>query len=311
MKCEFCGEELQENFKYCTNCGMPVKVKKAENKNVEYFEILEKKKEPSKYDFSGFLEDYKKEEEKEFKESQRKRPIFNKENVEDKEDFDKDNTSRILEDEEEDNLEDTKKRRLFERTDYDLFESIRENKSKSFYEEEKSSSNFFERFKKKGNSKKEEPKSQYSEEKFYDKDSFEDERDFREDYVPEGFIPKSELKRLRRQNQMRTVTNFIFNIIVFGVVLFVCFTGAETFKGFFARYFSIFDGMSPRFFIALTTSAALFLLIPFFKCRGNAKVPLLIFSILISWTLLGWIVLMIVATISNRKWDKRVRDLIM
>ncbi len=314
MKCEFCGEELHENFKYCINCGMPVKIKKSEEKPVEYFEILEKKKEPSKYDFSGFLEDYKKEEEKEFRESQKKRPIFQRDNSESKGVIDKEKAAKVLD--KEDDLEDTKKRRLFERTDYDLFETIKENKDKSFYTETESPG-FFDRFKRKKSSKEKIPEEEYDD-RYYEKkkepfkkDNFEEEQDFNEEYIPEGFIPKSELKRLQHQNRMRTISNLIFNIIVFGAVVFICFISGETFRSFFGRHFSIFESMGPNIFVALFTSAALFLLMPFFKCRGNAKFPLLIFSVLISWTLLGWIVLMIVSAISNRKWDRRVRDLIM
>ena len=294
MKCKFCNEELQEGYKFCTNCGMPIAEEKSEEV-AEYFEVVENKKEKSKYDFSEFLGDYKREEERQKEESESKRPVFEKDFTDS---IKRDDLNTFV----EDNLEDTKKRKLFERTNYNLFEEMNKNKSKNFYEDRDSSS-----FKSK--EKKEKPRREKRVREEREKD-YEVRQDFSNDeYVPEGFVSKEELKEIRKMDRRRTVFHYVFNILIVVIAGAFSYFAGETIQNFLGQRFGIFNAIPLLLFYVMLFLALLFLLVPFFKCKGKAKFLLLILSILISWTLIGWIILMIVASLSNRKWKKKINEM--
>ncbi|MDO5017941.1 MAG: hypothetical protein Q4E02_01440 [Lagierella massiliensis] len=296
MKCKFCGEELLKDYKFCNNCGMPVEEEKAGEKDLEYFEIVENKKENSKYDFSNFLEGYKEEEKRQREEIKSKRPNFNNTET----NYENEDLNEKYNDFSED-LEDTKKRRLFERTDYDLFESIKKNKSKSFYEDE--GEGFFKNYSKKKKSK-DNINNSYNDD-YYGEES----RDFKSKYIPDGYIAKEDLKKLRRQDKVRTVYHIVFNILVVLILGIITYITGPLIQNFVDEKILYLENFPQKLFLLIMFLVLLFLFIPFFKCKGYAKVPLLIMSILISWTLIGWVILLIVARISNKKWDKRVRDI--
>ena len=273
---------------------MPIAEEKSEEV-AEYFEVVENKKEKSKYDFSEFLGDYKREEERQKEESESKRPVFEKDFTDS---IKRDDLNSFV----EDNLEDTKKRKLFERTNYNLFEEMNKNKSKNFYEERDSS--YF-----KSKEKKEKPRREkrVREERVKD---YEVRQDFSNDeYVPEGFVSKEELKEIRKMDRRRTVFHYVFNILIVVIAGAFSYFAGETIQNFLGQRFGIFNAIPLLLFYVMLFLALLFLLVPFFKCKGKAKFLLLILSILISWTLIGWIILMIVASLSNRKWKKKINEM--
>ena len=273
---------------------MPIAEEKSEEV-AEYFEVVENKKEKSKYDFSEFLGDYKREEERQKEESESKRPVFEKDFTDS---IKRDDLNTFV----EDNLEDTKKRKLFERTNYNLFEEMNKNKSKNFYEERDSSS-----FKSK--EKKEKPRREKRVREEREKD-YEVRQDFSNDeYVPEGFVSKEELKEIRKMDRRRTVFHYVFNILIVVIAGAFSYFAGETIQNFLGQRFGIFNAIPLVLFYVMLFLALLFLLVPFFKCKGKAKFLLLILSILISWTLIGWIILMIVASLSNRKWKKKINEM--
>lgn len=273
---------------------MPIADEKSEEV-AEYFEVVENKKEKSKYDFSEFLGDYKREEERQKEESESKRPVFEKDFTDS---IKRDDLNKFV----EDNLEDTKKRKLFERTDYNLFEEMNKNKSKNFYEDRDSSS-----FKSK--EKKEKPRREKRVREEREKD-YEVRQDFSNDeYVPEGFVSKEELKEVRKMDRRRTVFHYVFNILIVVIAGAFSYFAGEAIQNFLGQRFGIFNAIPLVLFYIMLFLAILFLLVPFFKCKGKAKFLLLILSILISWTLIGWIILMIVASLSNRKWKKKINEM--
>lgn len=273
---------------------MPIAEEKSEEV-AEYFEVVENKKEKSKYDFSEFLGDYKREEERQKEESESKRPVFEKDFTDS---IKRDDLNTFV----EDNLEDTKKRKLFERTNYNLFEEMNKNKSKNFYEDRDSSS-----FKSK--EKKEKPRREKRVREEREKD-YEVRQDFSNDeYVPEGFVSKEELKEIRKMDRRRTVFHYVFNILIVVIAGAFSYFAGETIQNFLGQRFGIFNAIPLLLFYVMLFLALLFLLVPFFKCKGKAKFLLLILSILISWTLIGWIILMIVASLSNRKWKKKINEM--
>lgn len=299
MKCKFCNEELQEGYKFCTNCGMPIAEEENDRDIPEYFEVVEDQKEKSKYDFSEFLGDYKREEEKQREESKSKRPVFEK-------DFTDSLNAKDINRESENfnDLEDTKKRRLFERTEYNLFEDINKNKSANSYDDNESSG-FFTQY------KKPKKKREKTTKKINREENSEVNRNFyvEEEYVPEGYISKEELKRVRKKDRNRSIFHIVFNIFIVVIAGVISYFAGPSIQRFLGETMGIFLHIPEKFFLLMLYLAILFLLIPFFKCKGKAKVILLILSILISWTLIGWIVLMIVASLSNRKWDKKVKNI--
>lgn len=297
MKCKFCGEELQEGYKFCTNCGMPIAEEENDRDIPEYFEVVEDQKEKSKYDFSEFLGDYKREEERQREEIKSKRPVFEK-------DFTDSLNKNDIKSHVEDNLEDTKKRRLFERTEYNLFEDINKNKSESLYDDNESSG-FFTQY------KKPKKKREKTTKKINREENSEVNRNFymEGEYVPEGYISKEELKRVRKKDRNRSIFHIVFNIFIAVIAGAFSYFEGPSIQSFLGETMGIFLHIPEKFFLLMLYLAILFLLIPFFKCKGKAKVILLILSILISWTLIGWIVLMIVASLSNRKWDKKVKNI--
>lgn len=297
MKCKFCGEELQEGYKFCTNCGMPIAEEENDRDIPEYFEVVEDQKEKSKYDFSEFLGDYKREEERQRDEIKSKRPVFEK-------DFTDSLNKNDIKSHVEDNLEDTKKRRLFERTEYNLFEDINKNKSESFYDDNESSG-FFTQY------KKPKKKREKTTKKINREENSEVNRNFymEGEYVPEGYISKEELKRVRKKDRNRSIFHIVFNIFIAVIAGAFSYFEGPSIQSFLGETMGIFLHIPEKFFLLMLYLAILFLLIPFFKCKGKAKVILLILSILISWTLIGWIILMIVASLSNRKWDKKVKNI--
>lgn len=297
MKCKFCGEELQEGYKFCTNCGMPIAEEENDRDIPEYFEVVEDQKEKSKYDFSEFLGDYKREEERQREEIKSKRPVFEK-------DFTDSLNKNDIKSHVEDNLEDTKKRRLFERTEYNLFEDINKNKSESFYDDNESSG-FFTQY------KKPKKKREKTTKKINREENSEVNRNFymEGEYVPEGYISKEELKRVRKKDRNRSIYHIVFNIFIAVIAGAFSYFEGPSIQSFLGETMGIFLHIPEKFFLLMLYLAILFLLIPFFKCKGKAKVILLILSILLSWTLIGWIILMIVASLSNRKWDKKVKNI--
>lgn len=273
---------------------MPIADEKSEEV-AEYFEVVENKKEKSKYDFSEFLGDYKREEERQKEESESKRPVFEKDFTDS---IKRDDLNTFV----EDNLEDTKKRKLFERTNYNLFEEMNKNKSKNFYEERDSSS-----FKSKEKKEKPRREKRVREERVKDNEV---RQDFSNDeYVPEGFVSKEELKEIRKMDRRRTVFHYVFNILIVVIAGAFSYFAGEAIQNFLGQRFGIFNAIPLLLFYVMLFLALLFLLVPFFKCKGKAKFLLLILSILISWTLIGWIILMIVASLSNRKWKKKINEM--
>lgn len=286
MRCKYCGEIIEEDYKFCISCGKPVQDsideynKQKNEQSIEYFEIENHEEEKdSNYDFSQFLYDESEEELEEIHFS------TEHDTVEDKEEMgnqDRDYSNETQRQDFEDDLEDTKKRVLFERSDYNFFESIKR--------------------KNKENKKKKEIRDQYNDEEEEKRESFKEYRERSNDEYEE--MERNILKSNRRSKFYKRVRNLIYNIIVaVGVWLL--------FSTFGDRVLSILLEWLPQLYMVSYRILEIgllillyFLLAPFFICNGDAKVPLLFFSILTSWTIIGWIILIIIAIRSNFKFKR-------
>ncbi len=318
MRCKYCGEIIEKDYKFCLSCGKPAEDSrtKEETESIEYFEIeTDNVKNKEKYDFSQFLKDDgdKEQEEIEFSTKNEKiseEKLFEEEII--KEEKSKENTAKhkIY----EDDIEDTKKRVLFERSDYNFFDNMKKKKQEEKsrknnyfddYEEEKS----YREEEKENNSRRNyyrEPKSSRNDNKYYS----ESRRDYREDDYDIDFdsrreeeLNKSIIKEKKKKRFWKRLRNALYNILVLlGALVLALALENPAYYFLMERGFFFIELISSKLRVMAILLIILFLLIPFFNCKGNAKIPILIFSILTSWTIIGWVVLLIICKISNRKW---------
>lgn len=298
MRCKYCGEKIEKDYKFCISCGKPIEntlennnEKKQGTQTIEYYEIetdMEKKDE--KYDFSQFLSrDEVEEELEEIDISTGKDKEVNSEY-----------TDETISYNVEDDLEDTKKRILFERSDYNFFDSIKKNKSKKKEYFDKSYINNESRKDKEAREEfKEESKS-----KFYNFRQ-EDNKKRMEDYSNEKLIEERIEKKKRRKRIWKRIRNIIYNILVTIMALVLSTVLVEPARYYLVELLNIdLYFLGDKIINIGILFIILFLFIPFFNCRGNAKIPLFFLCILVSWTIIGWIILLIVSIMSNRKWKR-------
>ncbi|WP_100065597.1 superinfection immunity protein [Miniphocaeibacter massiliensis] len=284
MRCKYCGEEIKEEYLYCISCGKPTSdsikeykkeqenIKKQETNSIEYFEIEQQEAEKEhNYDFSEFLydsdEDLEEEEEVDFS------PKFNK--AEDT----ISNTDRHQFDIDDD-LDQTKERK-FRRSDFKIYDEIRKNKSK---EKQKKTSQ--RRMETEGRKEK-----NYRQEVSYD------------DYINGNDIKLEKIKKKRKT--WKKIRNFLYNIIA-AIGIWILYTELRyPVIEFVANNITeeIYT-LDAKFVELVILVILIFLFTPFLVCKGNAKVPLFFFSILLSWTIIGWIILMVVAISSNIKFKR-------
>ncbi|QQK08539.1 zinc-ribbon domain-containing protein [Miniphocaeibacter halophilus] len=296
MRCKYCGEKIEKDYKFCISCGKPIenftennKEKSQSTQTIEYYEIeTDMEKKEGKYDFSQFLS--KDEVEEELEEIDISTDKNKKVHAEYQ-----DETSRY--NVEDDDLEDTKKRILFERSDYNLFDSIKKNKEKKKEYFDKSSINDEPR--KNNDEEKEKPRSRFS--------NFrkEDNRKRKEDYSNEKLEEERIEKKKRRKRIWKRIRNIIYNILVTIMSLVLSTVLVEPARYYLMEIFSIdLSFLGDKIINIGILFIILFLLLPFFNCKGNAKIPLFFLCILLSWTIIGWIILLIVSIMSNRKWKR-------
>ena len=277
MRCKYCGENIEKDYKYCIGCGKPtedsikdyLKEEEKSDENIEYFEIEVDKTEEEHYDFTEFLKE---------------------EEIEDEEiEFSTDNNKTRSEEIEYDNLEDTKKRILFERSDFKVFDKFKREKERIIIDKESG--------------------EQYSNGTKYNREYQKENSNYFQDKFSNNKSVKIDKTkaRLRRKRLGKQIRNIFYNIIVLIIVGILSiylqgeFTQLLNYTGI-----SFFFYLSDYMIIIGIFLLTIFLLTPFFICKGNAKIPLLFFSILISWTLIGWIILFVIALTSNNKWQIRI-----
>lgn len=309
MRCKYCGEIIEKDYKFCLSCGKPAEDsrKKEEADSIEYFEIeTENAKNKEKYDFSQFLNDDNDKEQEEIEFSTKNEKIFEEKNS-------KESTAKHKID--KDDIEDTKKRVLFERSDYNFFENMKkkkeeeDNKKKYYSEENREKKKFY---KKEENNNREDD---YYKEPSYKKYSSntEDNKYYREEYrqdnnrqsnfAREEEINKNIAKRKKKKRFWKRLRNTLYNILVLlGAIVLSLVLEDPVYYFLMENGFFFIELVSSKLRVLAILLIILFLLIPFFNCKGNAKIPVLIFSILTSWTIIGWVVLLIVCKVSNRKW---------
>lgn len=295
MRCKYCGEIIEENYKYCISCGKPIqdtideyskKKEEKQNDSIEYFEIENHEEEKNdKYDFSKFLYDKDDEELEEIQFSTKHEDIKEAaKEANEKKEYDE-KINETVRQNFEDDLEDTKKRILFERSDYKFFDSIKR--------------------KNKENKEKDRIREQYNDdedEKKEKKESFKEYRERSHNEYEE--LEKVALKNSKRKRFYKRIRNLFYNIIV-GIGIWFLYTnfGNQIIEQISIRipqlYYIDYRLVELGFIFIVC-----FLLAPFFICKGNAKIPLLFFSILTSWTIIGWIILIIIAINSNFKFKR-------
>ncbi|MDL2310684.1 superinfection immunity protein [Peptostreptococcaceae bacterium OttesenSCG-928-C18] len=282
MRCKYCGEEINDEYLYCLFCGKPSikskeehileqeRVKKQETAAIEYFEIeneTEEKKE--EYDFSKFLYD-----------NEEIEVDYSKETKKSQEDYDLENTINN-EFEIEDDFDETKERK-FGRSDFKIYDEFRKNKQNN------------------PNKQKEKKKK--------DNVNARKEKVVKNENIESQFISEEDKKiqKLKRKSRFwKRFRNFFYNIIaVVGIwLLYVLFVDAVV-KLLAENVVGEVVYSNIQLVKIAILLIILFLFIPFFICKGNAKIPLFLMCILISWTLVGWIILMVVAIRSNIKFNK-------
>ena len=279
MRCKYCGEEIKEEYLYCLFCGKPSAKSKVEHKveqerkkrqetsSFEYFEIEKRaNKNQEEYDFSQFLYD---DENEGINVSTKEKETKDKENIEstNRHEFDID-----------DDLEDTKEQK-FGRSDFKIYDEFRKNKGNSQ-----------EKIKKKTKVKQEKKKKIETE-------------DIKKQYISEEEKKVQKLKR--RSRFWKRFRNFIYNILaavgIWFLYLLVKYPLIDLLGDFIVGDV-IYNNI--QFAELAILLIMIFLFIPFFICKGNAKVPLFFFCILVSWTIIGWIILIVVAISSNIKFKR-------
>ena len=176
-----------------------------------------------------------------------------------------------------------------------------ENNKKKFYNDDNKEEKYYREEKKEKSNKNyyREPKNNFSYDKYYREEN--DEKIF--DSRSEEEISKNIIKEKKKKRFWKRLRNAIYNILVLlGAFVLALVLENPVYDFLMNNGFFFIEFIDSKFIILGILSIILLLLVPFFNCKGNAKIPILIFSILTSWTIIGWVILLIVCKMSNKKW---------